>query len=94
MFKFFKRLKFVLKFWKFIPFLKDYFLTSEVALPKKLFGVGLLAAYAVFPFDIIPDFLIFFGILDEVTLAAFVLQRLVKNAPPSLQEKHGLSGMK
>jgi uncharacterized membrane protein YkvA (DUF1232 family) len=94
MFKFLKRLKFVLKFWKFIPFLKDYFLTSEVSLPKKAAGVLLLAAYAVFPFDLIPDFLLFFGILDEVAVAAFILQRMIKNAPESLQRKHNLLDIK
>jgi hypothetical protein len=29
--KFLKRIKFVLKFWKFLPFLKDYFLSPERA---------------------------------------------------------------
>ncbi|MFC0187484.1 YkvA family protein [Fictibacillus aquaticus] len=93
MFKSFKRLKFILKFWKFIPFLKDYFLSPKVSLPKKVAGLLLFAAYAVFPFDIIPDFLLFFGILDEVAVAAFILQRMIKNAPESLQKKYNLLNM-
>lgn len=42
----------------------------------------------LFPFDVIPDFLAFFGILDDLTLFMFVLQQIVKMAPPELKEKH------
>ncbi|MBM7692782.1 uncharacterized membrane protein YkvA (DUF1232 family) [Peribacillus deserti] len=78
MFKILKRIKFVFKFWKFLPFLKDFFLTKEVPSSKKAFGVLLILTYAFFPFDIIPDFLSFFGIVDDVVLAGFVVDRMIK----------------
>ncbi|CAM3844375.1 YkvA family protein [Mesobacillus zeae] len=88
--KLFKRFKFVFKFWKFIPFIKDFFLSREVKANKKIIGLVLILAYAFFPFDLIPDFLAFFGVIDDIVIAGFVLERMVKLAPDSLKEKHGL----
>jgi uncharacterized membrane protein YkvA (DUF1232 family) len=91
LFKFFKRIKFMLKFWRFIPFLKDFFLSEDVQLHKKALGVLLILTYAFFPFDLIPDFIAFLGIVDDLVIAGFVLERMVKMAPQSLKEKHGIS---
>lgn len=88
--KFFKRVKFIAKFWKFIPFLKDFFLSNEVQLNSKIAGVLLITMYAFFPFDLIPDFLAFFGIVDDVVIATFVLDRIIRIAPDSLKEKYKL----
>ncbi|WP_227935136.1 YkvA family protein [Alkalihalobacillus deserti] len=90
MFKFLKRFTFLLKFWKLIPFLKDFFTSKEVQIHKKVLAVTLIAIYALFPFDIIPDFVAFFGILDDVMLATFILTRMVSIAPQSLKIKHNL----
>ncbi|TXC91312.1 DUF1232 domain-containing protein [Metabacillus litoralis] len=90
MFRYFKRIKFIFKFWKFIPFLKDFFFTNEVQGHKKLLGVLFIITYAFFPFDIIPDFLALFGIVDDIVIATFILERMIKMAPDSLKEKHGL----
>ncbi|MCM3618191.1 DUF1232 domain-containing protein [Sutcliffiella horikoshii] len=90
MIKILRRLKFVFTFWRFIPFLIDYFRSREVSGMKKVAGVLLLAAYVVFPFDLIPDYLLFFGLLDDVVIVTFVLERMVKMAPFSLKEKHKL----
>jgi uncharacterized membrane protein YkvA (DUF1232 family) len=91
MFKYFKRLKFILKFWKFIPFLKEFFFSREVEMHKKAIGVLFILAYAFFPFDLIPDFLSLFGIIDDVVIATFVLERMIKMAPDSLREKYKLN---
>ncbi|WP_226669547.1 YkvA family protein [Metabacillus litoralis] len=90
MFRYFKRIKFIFKFWKFIPFLKDFFTTSEVQTYKKVLGVLLISTYAFFPFDLIPDFLAMLGIVDDIVIATFILERMIKLAPDSLKEKHGL----
>lgn len=78
----------MLKFWKFLPFLKDFFVSKDVQLHKKALGVLLILTYAFFPFDLIPDFLSFIGMIDDVVIAGFVLQRMVKMAPQSLKEKY------
>lgn len=48
----------------------------------------MLVAYAYFPFDLIPDFLYIFGIIDDVVIATFVLERMIRIAPPVLKEKY------
>ncbi|MFD1708892.1 YkvA family protein [Siminovitchia sediminis] len=90
MFKYLKRMKFMLKFWKFLPFLIQFFTSKDVQLYKKALGVLLILAYAFFPFDMIPDYLAFLGIIDDVVIAGFVLERMIKMAPPSLKEKYNL----
>lgn len=45
----------------------------------------------MFPFDLIPDFLLFFGVLDDIAVVLFILQRIVKMAPKHLQEKYNLN---
>jgi uncharacterized membrane protein YkvA (DUF1232 family) len=91
LFRFLKRIRFILKFWKFIPFLKDFFISNQVALHKKGLAVLLILTYAFFPFDLIPDYLAFLGIVDDLVIAGFVLERMVKLAPDSLKEKHGFN---
>lgn len=83
-----KRVKFIFKFWKFIPFLKDYFLSRKVSLAKKLLPVAAVAAYIFLPFDIIPDFLTIIGLTDDIVLTTFLLQQMIKMAPEELKEKY------
>ncbi|WP_077624141.1 YkvA family protein [Sediminibacillus massiliensis] len=90
MIRFFRRLKFLLNFRKSVPFLKDFFLSREVKLSTKAFSLLLIAGYILFPFDIIPDFLLMMGVLDDVAVAGFVLRQLIKHAPEALKVKHGL----
>lgn len=88
--KFLKRLGFLLKFHKSIPFLVDFFRSNEVKGTRKLLYVVLIAGYIIFPFDLIPDFFYLFGYFDDLTVAAFLLQQMVKTAPESLKKKHHL----
>jgi uncharacterized membrane protein YkvA (DUF1232 family) len=91
LFNYFKRIKFILKFWRFIPFLKEFFFSREVAVQKKIIGLLLILAYALFPFDLIPDFLSLIGIVDDVVIATFVLERMINMAPESLKDKYKLN---
>ncbi|MDF0728135.1 DUF1232 domain-containing protein [Cytobacillus sp. S13-E01] len=88
--KFTKRIAFIFKFWRFLPFLKDFFLTTEVKIHKKVLGVLMILTYVFFPFDLIPDYLAFLGIIDDLVIATFVLERFIKIAPESLKEKYNL----
>lgn len=90
MLKIIKRIKFIFTFWRFLPFLKEFFLSKQVETTKKVIGLLFIVAYAMFPFDLIPDFLSFLGIVDDVVIATFVLERLIKMAPESLKEKYNL----
>ncbi|MFG6116559.1 YkvA family protein [Halobacillus sp. MO56] len=85
-----RRTKFILQVRKSLPFLKDFFTSSEVKRSHKGLSTLLFLTYLVFPFDLIPDFIIGLGIIDDLTVLAFILQQLVKMAPESLKDKHGL----
>lgn len=43
------------------------------------------------PLDLIPDFLPLIGILDDIGIVLFILNRIVKMAPVQLQEKHNMN---
>ncbi|ABS21008.1 MULTISPECIES: YkvA family protein [Bacillus cereus group] len=88
--KMMNRFRFIFHFRRFGPFLYEFFTSKDVALSKKVLTVALLIGYAAFPFDIIPDFLLGFGILDDIAVVAFILQFIVKMAPPHLQEKYNI----
>lgn len=66
----------------------DFFRSSQVKGTTKLLYVVLVIGYILIPFDLIPDFFYLFGFFDDITVAAFLLQRMVKVAPESLKEKH------
>ncbi|MFT9846812.1 YkvA family protein [Aneurinibacillus sp. REN35] len=87
--KFINRLRFILNVRRFIPFLGAFFTSREVPIKKKVVSVLLLAGYIVFPFDLIPDFLTFFGIVDDLAVLTFVLQRIVRMSPQHLKDKYG-----
>ncbi len=90
MFSFWKRVKFVFNIKKSIPFLVRFFQSAEVSRSKKWLSILLMFGYLLFPWDIIPDFLVFFGIVDDLAVFTFVLQLMVKMAPESLQEEYQL----
>lgn len=90
MLRFWSRIKFLFNIRKSIPFLLDFFRSREVKVSAKLISIGLIIGYALFPFDIIPDFLMLLGIVDDLTIATLILQQIIKMAPRSLKEKHQL----
>lgn len=90
MIKLWRRVKFVFNVRKSIPFLNQFFRSKEVSKEKKWTSVLLLILYLIFPWDIIPDVLVFFGIIDDLAVFTFVLQLMVKMAPESLKEQYEL----
>jgi uncharacterized membrane protein YkvA (DUF1232 family) len=88
--KLLKRVRFIFKIRRFIPFLVEFFRSKEVPSAKKLISFLLVVGYMLFPFDVIPDFFGFFGIVDDVTIFLFILQQIVKMAPADLKNKYGV----
>ncbi|MGM8366204.1 YkvA family protein [Virgibacillus sp. W0181] len=89
--RFFNRFLFLAKFHKSIPFVKDFFMTKEVKKGRKVFFAVVIIGYIVFPFDLIPDFIFGFGVIDDITITAFLLQQMIKYAPQSLKDKHHIA---
>ena len=52
---------------------------SRVSMTDKLLVAGAIA-YVLSPFDLIPDFVPFFGQVDDVFLVVTAIQRLIANA--------------
>ena len=88
--KFVRRIRFMFNIRRFIPFLFEFFTTHAVPVRSKLLSIALLVGYILFPFDLIPDFLTMFGLLDDVAVLTFVMQRIVSISPQHLKEKYGL----
>lgn len=91
MLRMWRRIKFLLQFKKSIPFLRDFFLSEEVDKSKKIISVAMVVGYTLIPFDVIPDFLVVFGLVDDLAVAGFIFQQMVKMAPESLKRKHDMS---
>tara|TARA_B100000700_G_scaffold71271_1_gene79289 strand:+ start:56895 stop:57332 length:438 start_codon:yes stop_codon:yes gene_type:complete len=63
-----------------INLIKDWFNGSYKKVPKKTI-ISLIAAlvYFINPFDLIPDFIINFGFLDDISVLYFVFQKYYKD---------------
>lgn len=59
----------------------------RVALVDKLFVFGAIA-YIVMPIDLIPDFIPFFGEIDDVYLLVVALQRMIANTGRGVLLEH------
>ncbi|WP_134705048.1 YkvA family protein [Ammoniphilus sp. YIM 78166] len=88
--KFFRRIRFLLNIRRSIPFLFGFFRSKEVPLGYKLLSGLLVLGYILIPFDLIPDFFLIFGLIDDMAVLAWVLQTIVKWAPASLRDKYQL----
>ncbi|GAB3791108.1 YkvA family protein [Virgibacillus kimchii] len=89
--RFLRRIRFLFKIHKSVPFLRDFFLTPEVKTATKVLYLAIIIGYFIFPFDLIPDFLVVIGLVDDVVIAMLILQQMIKIAPPSLKEKYNFS---
>ena len=91
--KLLKRFKFLVNFRKSVPFLVDFFRSKDVSIVKKVTSIGLILGYFILPFDLIPDVLVFFGIVDDVAVFAFMLQLIVKLAPEKLKKRYEIKSL-
>lgn len=88
--KIFKRIRFIFKIKKFIPFIYDFYRSKQISITKKLISLLLVSIYFFLPLDLIPDFLSVFGLMDDLSIFLLILQQMIKMAPNELKEKHGL----
>ncbi len=89
--KLWSRMRLMLRVRRFIPFLKEFFLSSEVPVRKKVLSAVIIVGYWLLPFDIVPDFLFFFGFIDDVAIFMLLLRQIVKMAPASMRERYEIS---
>ena len=47
-------------------------------------GTALIALYLVSPIDVVPDFLPFVGVLDDLVIVPFAIRWLLKRLPPEV----------
>ena len=64
---------------QYVRLLGGLIIDPRVALIDKLFVFGAIG-YIVMPIDLIPDFIPFFGEIDDVYILVLALQRLISNA--------------
>jgi uncharacterized membrane protein YkvA (DUF1232 family) len=86
--KFLKRIRFLFNIRRSVPFLVAFFKSSSVKGTKKLLSVALIIGYILLPFDIIPDWLVIFGIVDDIAVFTLILQQIIKMAPDELKDKY------
>lgn len=61
----------------FFPMTRDVVRGDFRPVPWRAFGYMLLAlAYLVLPFDLIPDFLLLIGLVDDVVIVGWLLNRI------------------
>ena len=61
----------------FLPMTRDVIRGDFRPAPWRAFGYMLLAlGYLILPFDLIPDFLILIGILDDAVIVGWLLNRI------------------
>lgn len=71
----FKRISRALKL--FVPMTRDVIRGDFRPVPWSAFGMMALAlAYLVMPFDLIPDFLLLIGLVDDVVIVGWLLNRI------------------
>ncbi|MGM0831671.1 MAG: YkvA family protein [Pseudomonadota bacterium] len=61
----------------FLPMTRDVLRGDFRPIPWSAFGLMVLAiAYLVMPFDLIPDFLVMIGVVDDVLIVGWLLNRV------------------
>ena len=64
-------------------------LTRDPRVPARVKAtLFVLMGYVVSPVDVIPDFLPGIGQLDELVIAAFVLDQMLNRVPPEIVRQH------
>jgi uncharacterized membrane protein YkvA (DUF1232 family) len=67
--------------------LRKLMMDPQVPRRNKLLAVAGLA-YLVSPIDLVPDFIPVVGRFDDILLAAFAVDRLLRSVPPEVRERY------
>lgn len=84
----FKALFMLLNVRKSIPFVMEFMSSKEVKKSKKMLIVGFTILYCISPIDIIPDFILGLGFLDDVAVVSWALKWMINSSPQSLKDKY------
>lgn len=85
--KLFKRIFFIFTVHQSIPFIFRFFTSREIAWKKRLLFACLIVGYAALPVDLINDFFLGIGLVDDVVIIAFLLDAMKKQAPAEWEKK-------
>lgn len=86
--KFFNRLLFLFRLHKSIPFALKFFFSKEVGWKKKVGFASVVVVYTLIPTDAIHDYLPLLGVVDDVAVAALILEFMRRNAPADVKDKY------
>lgn len=84
--KLLKRIFFIFTIHKSIPFVFRFFTSKEVSWQKRALFALLIVGYAAMPLDLINDFLLGIGLVDDVAVMALLLDFMKKQTPPAWEE--------
>lgn len=79
---------------KYLLLAPDFFyllmgLTNDARVGKKSKAmIGIVLAYFIMPFDLIPDPLISIGYLDDIVAAAYLIRSLLVSVPPEILNEY------
>lgn len=76
-----KRVFFIFRLHKSVPFVYRFFTSKLVSFKKKFLFLAVIGAYVLLPLDLIHDYLPLIGIVDDVTLIALLLDVMRKQLP-------------
>lgn len=83
-----KRVFFILTVHKSIPFVFRFFTSSEISWKKRCLFAVLILGYAAFPMDLLNDFLLGIGLIDDLAVIALLLDVMKKQVPSEWEEKN------
>lgn len=84
--KLLKRIFFIFTLHKSVPFIFRFFTSKEISWKKRGLFALLIVGYAAFPLDLINDFLLGIGMIDDVTVIALLLDIMKKQVPDTWEE--------
>lgn len=77
--KILKKILFIFNLKESIPLFFNFFKSEEVKTRKKIMYAVIILGYIGLPLDFIADFIPVVGLMDDITVLAFIIDRMRKN---------------